>query len=203
MTVSSSSKEALTEFRASLSDLPLRDGEQEFLQIATQFIKRHGDRFRLSHRSEPLSSTEAAALNAVGVLTEAEPANAAPLVQTVTNHAALVATALPLKEAARQLGVSDGRLRQRIAERTLVAVHGPDGRALRIPLFQLTPEGELPGLRPVLKAIRPDLRPIQVAAFFTTPQSDLEGPDGEAMTPVAWLLAGQDPEPVREIALQL
>jgi hypothetical protein len=88
-------------------------------------------------------------------------------------------------------------------QRKDIRVHGPDGRAFRIPLFQLTPEGELPGLRLILKAIRPELRPVQVAAFFTTPQSDLEGPEGEPITPVAWLLSGHDPEPVRELALHL
>jgi len=203
MVATAGKENALTELKACLSDLPLQNGEQEFLRIATSFITRHGDRFRLSRRAEPLSGAEMAALNAVGVLTDPEQASAAPFVQAATSHAALVSTSIPLNEAARKLGVTDGRLRQRISERTLIGVHGPDGRAFRIPLFQLTDEGELPGLRPVLKAIRPELRPVQVAAFFATPQSDLEGPDGEPMTPVAWLLSGHDPEPVRELALHL
>ena len=194
---------ALAELKASLSDLPLQNGEQEFLRIAAKFISRHGDRFRLSRRAEPLSASEMAALNAVGVQTGLKAASAAPLTQAAASHAALVASALPLSEAATKLGVTDGRLRQRISERTLVGVKGPDGRALRIPLFQLTYEGELPGLRPILKAIRPDLRPVHVAAFFTTPQSDLEGPGGEPMTPVAWLMSGHDPEPVRDLARHL
>lgn len=203
MVATAGKENALTEFKASLSDLPLQNGEQEFLRIATEFITRHGDRFRLSRRAEPLSGTEMAALNAVGVLSHPEHASAAPFVQMATSHAALVSTSIPLREAARKLGVTDGRLRQRISDRTLIGVHGPDGRAFRIPLFQLTPEGELPGLRLVLKAIRPALRPIQVAAFFTTPQSDLEGPEGAPMTPVAWLLSGHDPDPVRDLALHL
>ena len=203
MVATASKENALTDFKASLSDLPLQDGEQEFFRIATKFITRYGDRFRLSCRAEPLSGDEMVALNAVGVLSNPEKDAAAPFIQTATSHAALVSTSIPLSEAAWKLGVTDGRLRQRISERTLIGVHGPDGRAFRIPLFQLTPEGELPGLRLILKAIRPELRPVQVAAFFTTPQSDLEGPEGEPITPVAWLLSGHDPEPVRELALHL
>ena len=67
-------------------------------------------------------------------------------------------------------------------------------------LFQLTATGELPGLRTILKAMRRDLKPIQVAAFFTTPQADLEDAEGAPMTPVAWLIAGNDPSAVRELA---
>jgi hypothetical protein len=203
MVATASKENALTDFEASISDLPLQNGEQELFRIATKFIRLHGDRFRLSHRAEPLSGVEMAALNAVGVPSNSEKASAAPFIQTATAHATLVSTSIPLSEAARKLGVTDGRLRQRISERTLIGVHGPDGRALRIPLFQLTPEGEIPGLRLVLKAIRPELRPVQIAAFFTTPQSDLEGSEGEPTTPVAWLLSGHDPEPVRELALHL
>ena len=74
------------------------------------------------------------------------------------------------------------------------------GTALRIPAFQLTANGELPGLRLVLRAMRRDLRPLQVAAFFTTAQPDLEDEHGRPITPVAWLLAGNDPATVRDLA---
>ena len=191
------------ELRESLSGLPLRDGEQEFARIASGFLRSHGDRFRISGEPEPLSNAELEALRSVGVEPGSGAPGAEPLLRAATNHAALVATALPLADAARRLGVTDGRLRQRVAAGTLLAVHGPDGRALRIPLFQLTETGELPGLRMILKAMRRDLRPIQVAAFFTTPQPDLEDADGAPMTPVAWLMAGNDPEAARELAQSL
>lgn len=188
------------ELKEALVGLAPRNGEQEFAQIAGSFLKRHGDRFRISRRPEPLSAVESEALRSVGIMPDTNASNATPLMQTAANHAALVATALPLGEVAAKLKVTDGRLRQRVAENTLLAVHGPDGRSLRIPVFQLTETGELPSLRPVLRTIRRDLRPIHVAAFFTTPQSDLEDADGKAMTPVEWLLSGHDPEVVRELA---
>lgn len=203
MSVAHRRKPGLSELNEALNGLPLRDGAEEFARIAGAFLKSHANRFRLSGRAEPLSAAETAALRAVGVAPEGGGPDAAPLVQSAANHAALVGTALPLAQAAARLGVTDGRLRQRVAEHTLLAVHGPDGRALRVPLFQLTENGELPGLRVILRAIRRELRPIQVAAFFTTPQSDLEDAGGEAMTPVDWLLAGHDPAAVQELAASL
>jgi hypothetical protein len=203
MAVARRKDDELRELRQALADLPLRGGEREFARVAGAFLKRHEDRFRFSGHAEPLSEAEAEALGSVGVDPRAGTAGAAPVLQAAANHAALAATALPTAEAARRLGGTDGRLRQRVAEGSLKAVHGPDGRALRIPAFQLTETGELPGLRLVLRAIRRDLKPIQVAAFFTTPQPDLEDEGGEAMTPVDWLLAGNDPTAVRELARSL
>jgi hypothetical protein len=200
MTVARRKDDELRELRQALASLPLRDGEREFAKVAGAFLKRHEDRFRFSGQAEPLSEAEAEALASVGVDPGAGGAGSAPVLQAAANHAALAATALPIAEVARRLGVTDGRLRQRVADGSLKAVHGPDGRALRIPAFQLTETGELPGLRLVLRAIRRDLKPIQVAAFFTTPQPDLEDEGGEPMTPVAWLLAGNDPTAVRELA---
>jgi len=186
--------------RSALADLPLRDGDEGFARVAGGFLKLHADRFRISEHAEPLSALELEALRSVGVTADPDETAADPLVRAAANHAALVTTALPLAEVARRLAVTDGRLRQRVAEGSLLAVHGPDGRALRVPVFQLTATGELPGLRTILKAMRRDLKPIQVAAFFTTPQADLEDAEGAPMTPVAWLIAGNDPSAVRELA---
>lgn len=200
MAVARRKDDQLRELRQALADLPLRDGEREFAKVAGAFLRRHEDRFRFSGQAEPLSEAEVEALGSVGVDPRAGTTSAAPVLQAAANHAALVATALPIAEAARRLGVTDGRLRQRVSEGSLLAVHGPAGRALRIPAFQITETGELPGLRLVLRTIRRDLRPVQVAAFFTTPQPDLEDADGEPMPPVTWLLAGNDPTTVRELA---
>jgi hypothetical protein len=188
------------ELKQVLASLQLRGGEQEFARVAAAFLKRHGDRFKPHARPEPLSAAESAALERVGVASSPENPDATPLLKATANHAALVSTALPLAETALRLGVTDGRLRQRVREGSLLAVRAPDGRSLRVPVFQLTGTGELPGLRAVMRAIRRDLPPIQVAAFFSTPQSDLEDADGAPMTPIDWLLAGNDPVSVRDLA---
>ena len=112
------------ELRQALADLPLHVEEREFAEVASAFLKRHEDRFRFSGRSEPLSEAETDALRSVGVVPGAAMSGAAPVLQAAASHAALVATALPIAEAARRLGVTDGRLRQRVAEGSLLAVHG-------------------------------------------------------------------------------
>lgn len=203
MAVALRDNNGFAELKQALTGLQLRGGEQEFARVAAAFLKRHGDRFRPHGRPEPLSASEKAALEMVGVVANQSDPDPAPLLKATVNHAALVSTALPLAEVAAKLGVTDGRLRQRVREGTLLAVHASDGRSLRVPVFQLTESGELPGLRIVMRAIRPDLRPLQVAAFFSTPQSDLENADGTPMTPIDWLLAGNDPDPVRELAQSL
>ncbi|WP_112309199.1 hypothetical protein [Pseudogemmobacter bohemicus] len=195
--------DGFSELKKVLADFPLRNGEQEFACVAAAFLRRHGDRFRLLAVPEPLSGAEAEALRSVGVAPNLGSAEAAPLLQSKANHAALVVTALPIAEVAGRLGVTEAHLRRRIGERTLLAVRGPDGRGLRVPAFQLTGTGELPGLRVVLRAIRPGLRPLQVTAFFATPQPDLEDAQGKPMAPVTWLLAGHDPESVRDLARDL
>jgi hypothetical protein len=193
----------LMELRDALAELPLRDGERGFAKAAAELLRREGNRLRLSSSHEPLSRAEAEALRSVGVRPAGGAVDPRPIARTAAAHAVLVGMAMPIAEAARMLGVSDARIRQRVGEGTLLAVRGPDGRSLRLPTFQFADSGELPGLRVVLRAIRVGIRPLQVAAFFTTPQADLEDDDGEPMTPVAWLSAGGDPEPVRELARSL
>lgn len=195
--------DGFSELKKVLAGLPLCKGEQEFARVAAALLRRHGDRFRLSPRPEPLSEAEAEALRSVGVAPDSGSVEVAPLLQSAVDHAALVATALPLAEVAGRFGVTEGHLRRRVGGGTLLAVRRPDGRGLRVPVFQLTGTGELPGLRVVLRAVRRDLRPLQVAAFFATPQPDLEDAEGNPMAPVSWLLAGHDPEAVRDLARDL
>lgn len=112
-------------------------------------------------------------------------------------------TALPLNEVARHLGVTDGRLRQRIASGDLLALRGPDGRSHRIPIFQLTADGELHGLPRILRAFRKGLKLVVIHGFLTTPQPDLDAPDGSPMTPIHWLAAGGDVDAVVALAKQI
>ena len=74
-----------------------------------------------------------------------------------------------------------------------------DGRSNRYPLWQFTDQQRpLPALRQVLTALGPVHRSV-VTGFMTTVQPDLDTSTG----PVSsrdWLAAGQDPEPVVELA---
>lgn len=112
----------------------------------------------------------------------------------------LIADALSTREAAELLGVTDSRVRQRIAARTLHAVRA--GGAWRLPRWQFAGAGVVPGLGEVLPQVPVDLRPLSVRGFFTTEQPDLVI-DGGAVTPRAWLLAGGAPARVAELAAAL
>ncbi|WP_052340925.1 hypothetical protein [Salinarimonas rosea] len=177
--------------------------EARLARSVEAYLDAHARHLLPPSRPEPLTRGERAALEAVGISTADHAPDPQPFLDGVARHAVIVATALPLAEAARRFGVAPSRLRQRLQERTLLGVRSEDGRAWRIPLFQITEAGELPGLRLVLKAIRSDLRPVTIVGFFTTPQPDLEDETGAAMTPIAWLSSGRDPDAVRRLAAEL
>jgi len=150
---------------------------------------------------EPLTDAERRALTSVGVEPAAQTTGALP--GGAVSFAVLAGTALPLADVATLLDVTTGRLRQRLAEGDLVGVRGDDGRSWRIPLFQFAEGKELPGLKTILRAVAPDVHPVEVASFFTTPQPDLEGDGGIPMTPSDWLRSGGDPKAVATLAKAL
>ena len=113
-----------------------------------------------------------------------------PIIRSAAERARMVATAIPLDEAARHLGASPAHLRRRIEEGSLLAFEAGEGGDLLIPAFQLNPDGELPHLGHVLRGVRRDACPTEVEVFLTLPQPDLEDEEGCAMTPVEWLTEG-------------
>lgn len=163
------------------------------------------DRYRLLIKGcrEPLLPSEAQALEDIGVSVKDGTATMDQAFRSAGMLGHIRATALPISEAARHLGVSDSRLRQRISQGDLLSIRGADGRSHLIPAFQFTENGELPGLRKVLAAIRPDAKLLTIYGFFMAPQPDLEDEAGKAMTPVEWLLAGEDVNAVAELASEI
>jgi hypothetical protein len=109
---------------------------------------------------------------------------------------------LSLEQAAKALGVSAARLRQRLSptKRTLYGVK--DERAWRIPKFQFEKKDKIVrGIDKVFPRVRPDAHPLAVKRWFTMPHQDLVvDDDEEPVTPLAWLAAGQPPEVVAELA---
>lgn len=123
-----------------------------------------------------------------------------PLLGGVAAYASLVAAGLTTREAARRLGVSDARVRQRLQERTLLAVR--EGRAWKLPPFQFTAAGEVPGWAPVCAALPRNASPVAVERWLSLPHPDLvvgESP----VPPREWLLAGRPPEAVAALAGEL
>ncbi len=128
--------------------------------------------------------------------------------QAAVDYAALTKSSLTTRAAAQRLGCNASRVRQRIAARTLHAFR-PDGE-WRLPAFQFTDRGELPGLKRVLPVLPPDLHPLAVERFFLSPNTDLPAeepgdgaPESAALSPREWLLSGRDPVAVARIAAAL
>jgi hypothetical protein len=72
----------------------------------------------------------------------------------------------------------------------------------RLPLFQFTGTGVLPGLDQVVPALPEGLHPLAVANWFTGANVDLDTGSGP-VSPLDWLTAGGDPAPVARLASAL
>ena len=119
-----------------------------------------------------------------------------PRARELAARTVLFDTALTVGEAAAVLDVDTSRIRHRLAAGRLAG--WKDRGSWRLPAWQFTDTGVLPGLETVLAAMPEDQPPLVLAGFMTTPQEDLLAGDAPG-TPRAWLLAGGDP---RRVAAQ-
>ena len=93
-------------------------------------------------------------------------------------------------------------IRQRLGARSLYGIRTGQGWVL--PLFQLDDGQALPGLAEVLQVLDPELHPLEVEAFFTTPDAMLAPARvGFALSPRDWLRAGFPADAVMELAAEL
>ncbi|MEC3974124.1 DNA-binding protein [Amycolatopsis sp. H20-H5] len=119
--------------------------------------------------------------------------------RTVAAHAVLADSAMTVTEAAKALGVDDSRIRHRLKEGRLT---GWKDAGWRLPSWQFAGSGVLPGLEVVLRALPEDQPALVVAAFMSTPQTDLVINEHPA-TPRQWLLSGGDPDHVARLIATL
>jgi excisionase family DNA binding protein len=124
--------------------------------------------------------------------------------RTASKHAAILASSLTVREAAEILGVSEGRIRQKISERRLYSVRGEGGER-RLPRFQFSPRGGVPGMEEVVRVVPRGVHPVALQNFFTSPNPDLYLDEEEEVpiSPRDWLLSGGDPEAVIPLAREL
>lgn len=148
-----------------------------------------------------LSQTEASLLDEGG-LPDEDSNEPTALERAAIELEAMRENSFTLEEAARALGVTPARLRQRLAPGTRTLVGLKDGRKWRIPQFQFTKGKRLvPGIDKVLPRVRPDAHALAIARWFTTPHQDLVvGKDEQPVTPLKWLSAGNDPSVVADLA---
>lgn len=166
---------------------------------------------RRLYRPDPgadLTAAEAEALAHGGFELEPGRGTAAaddPLARSVAEYAALLETGLSTAEAAARLGVDPSRVRQMLTADPprLYGIRTAGGWSL--PSFQFDGDRLIPGTGDVLGRVDPDLHPIAVYRWFTSPSPDLvdERFSPEPLSPRDWLLLGLDPEPVAELAAGL
>jgi len=149
-----------------------------------------------------LTGAEAAVLRDGGFDLAAPPEADGPLARGVARFASLIATSLSTAEAAERLRVNPSRIRQRLGEGSLYGFKLADD--WKIPTFQFTDEGLVPGIGQVVRSLPNDLHPVAVATWFETPNPDLvDEASGSALTPSQWLRLGSSPTVAAELALHL
>lgn len=175
-------------------------GTDEFLRILAEVVPRVAGPAAL-HPSRAFTEAEACELEAAGAdLSPIDPDAVDPAARTAGLYTELLATALSTQEAAALLDVDESRIRQRLGERTLFGLKS--GRAWRLPRFQFTEHGLVPGFEHVVKRLPEDLSPVAVYRWLTAPHPDLVV-DGEAVAPLDWLRTGHDPGWAAELAAEL
>lgn len=164
---------------------------------------------RTLYRSDPradLTPAEADALAQGGFsLAPADPGTGDPLARTAAEYAALLKSSLSTAQAAARLGVDPSRIRQRLTSRppTLYGIRLDSGWV--VPEFQLEAGGLIPGLAEVVPRLDPELHPLTVLRWFTTPHADLApaAQGGQPLSPRDWLRLGLPAAPVAELAADL
>ena len=159
--------------------------------------------YRAKPGQEGLTSEEVGAARSGGL--DPQPprgARADPLVQSVVAYASLIHTGLTTRQTAARLGVSDARVRQRLQARTLLAVR--EGLSWKLPVFQFTKRGELPGWGEVCLSLPSAASPVGVERWLRLPHPDLVTGENETpISPRGWLLAGRPPAAVAALAGEL
>lgn len=125
------------------------------------------------------------------------------LYRATAEYAKLVNDSYTVGQAADLLGVNTSRIRQRLIgePRTLYGIKF--GRSWRIPRFQFQGRRLVPGLEAVLPRIPPNLHPVAVHRWLTSPNPDLTSADQAPMSPLDWLRIGNPPGVVADLASDL
>jgi hypothetical protein len=123
-----------------------------------------------------------------------------PYLRGVAMYATLVASSLSVAEAAVLLHVDESRVRQRLAKRTLYGMKVDN--TWHLPTFQFHDGRLIHGFDRVVTALDPNLSPVAVYQWFTSPDGDFRI-NGAPVSPREWLLRGEDPEPLAAFAADL
>jgi hypothetical protein len=176
--------------------------EERFTHVAARAIEElRGSEARIDSPLSQFSAAEATALRAGGLdLGNRKRTEPDPIGETAARYAAILADSADVAEVAERLSVTRARVRQRAAERTLLAIREDD--EWRFPRGQFADAAPIRGLPAVSLALPIDLHPVAVWGFLTEPSTDLPIDDVPA-SPLDWLRSGGSPDPVAAIAREL
>ena len=126
-----------------------------------------------------------------------------PLAKTAVKFAAIVKRSLTSKTVSRRLGLTPGRIRQMIADRSLYSFL--IGRNRYIPDFQIEDNRLVPNIAGVNKALPLQMHPVEVYNWYRLPNVDLylDKDIDDTVSPLDWLTGGQDVEQVVFLANRL
>jgi hypothetical protein len=188
-----------TSLRDALARAGLRVDSEEFISLVEDAARQLSPADPAP--AEYFTESQARALADVGLdLAPRRDRERDPRARTVALQAVLRDTALTVAGAAERISVDASRIRHRLADGGLAG--WKDRGGWRLPVWQFTDDGVLPGLDVVLAAVPGDQPPLVVAGFMTTPQHDLPTA-GEPTTPRDWLLVGGDPAAVARLVATL
>jgi hypothetical protein len=173
--------------------------EDEFTAALVEFVDRAGPLVLVDvDPTDYFGDRQQSALRKLGAtLRPLQAGELGPVAGLAVAHAELVSRSLTVAETAKRLGVDTSRVRQRIYARSLYAFK--QGGSWLVPAFQLRRHKLVPGLDAAVSALAPELHPVAVSRWFTTPTPDLVV-DDSFVSPIDWLTAGGAPEIVASLA---
>ncbi len=173
--------------------------EEDFAAALEEFADRAGPLSVVDVRPvEYLGEAQRSTLRKLGASLEPlRPGDLGPIAGLAAAHAEVVSQSTTVPGLAQRLGVDASRVRQRIYARSLYAFKHRGGWL--IPSFQVGANKLVPGVEAVVSRLPPTLHPVAVSRWFTTPNADLVF-DDDAVSPIAWLSSGGQPEVVAALA---
>lgn len=147
----------------------------------------------------PLTLVEAAIYDQAG-MSEDRLALQQQATDVAAQFIALLATAIPVADAAPRIGVSRSRMQQMISSRGVWAVR--QGTRWALPAVQFDGDTLLPGWSMVARALPEAAHPLEILGFLTTPQPELTL-DGRPQSVRDWLRSGGSPLAVEPLAAGL
>lgn len=154
--------------------------------------------------SNALSDQEAEILRRGGFVLE-DLGGEDPFRRTQAEYESLLRSSLSIAQAAARMDLEPIEVSRRLTSRPPALYGIPRGSTWVIPEFQFDGAGLIQGFEQIVARLAPELHPLSIFLWFTTPNVDLPADDSEeqSLSPRDWLRSGRSPAPVAELAADL